>query len=514
MKRFIWFVLLLILIFYIASSYYLKEVNPVLLEQIKSNAKNIFNIVFAFVIFSIIFLIIRENSNPINTIAWIQVLIFLPVIGFILYIFFGINHRKNKIFKRKSRHDENKIEIYLKKMLNSMAERLDESGINDLNSLRIIKLLYKNNKATLTNFNKIDYFCYGKDKIKALFNDIEKAEHHIHLEYFSIHNDETGEKLNRLLTKKALQGVKVRLIYDAVGTWRIKKKFWNELKDAGGEVYAFLPVFVPVLSSKLNYRDHRKCAIIDGKIAYVGGVNIGNQYMGLNKKFGKWRDTHLRIQGDAVLLLQKLFLLDWSFVSNQSLVDKRLFPKPEEMNFCPVQVVTSGPDSDWENIMQAYFAIIANAESYIYIETPYMVLNESILVALKTAALSGVDVRIVLPKIIDHKLVRYSSRSYYEELLKSGVKIYEFLDGFMHAKVMLADDFICSVGSANMDIRSFKQNFELNAISYNKEFALKIKKTILDDIKNSRQILDREFDKRRIAGKTIESLARLLSPLL
>ncbi len=236
--------------------------------------------------------------------------------------------------------------------------------------------------------------------------------------------------------------------------------------------------------------------------------------MGFNKRYGKWRDTHLKIHGDAVLLLQKLFLLDWSFVSGQFLIDENLFPKPEISDFCPVQIVSSGPDADWENIMLAYYAIISNAEKYIYIESPYMVLNESILTALKTAALSGVDVRIILPSKADHKIVDYGTRSYYEELLLAGVKIYEYNNGFMHAKVFLADDYIVSVGSANMDIRSFKQNFELNAIIYDKLFALKIKKTISDDLKNSREINLQDYLKRRISGKILESFARLFSPLL
>jgi len=209
-----------------------------------------------------------------------------------------------------------------------------------------------------------------------------------------------------------------------------------------------------------------------------------------------------------------MFLLDWSFVSGQFLVDEYLFPKPEVKDLCPVQIVSSGPDSDWENIMQAYFAIIANAEDYIYIESPYMVLNESMLTSLKTAALSGVDVRIILPFKADHKIVGYGTHSYYEELLESGVKIYEYLDGFIHSKVFLADDFIVSVGSANMDIRSFKQNFELNALVYDKSFALEMKNIILSDLKNSKCIKLEEYKDRNIFKKILESLARLFSPLL
>ncbi|MCK9328535.1 MAG: cardiolipin synthase [Candidatus Cloacimonetes bacterium] len=514
MRRLIWFVLSILVVLVILVMYYLNEANPGLLNIINNNMKLLLNYIFIFMILSIIFLVIRENKNPFNTLAWIQVLIFLPVIGFILYIFLGINYRKNKMFKRKSVLDDDKIEIYLKKILNTTQDNIIERQLTDNNALRLIHLLYNNNKASLVNKNKIAIFSSGKDKINSLFDDILNAKEHIHLEYFSIHNDETGKKLREILIQKAKEGVKVRLIYDAVGTWRIKKRFWKELVNFGAEVYSFLPVYFPFLNSKLNYRDHRKCAVIDGKIAYIGGVNIGNQYMGLSKKFGHWRDTHLKICGDSVLLLQKMFLLDWSFVSGQFLVDEHLFPKPEVKDLCPVQIVSSGPDSDWENIMQAYFAIIANAEDYIYIESPYMVLNESMLTSLKTAALSGVDVRIILPFKADHKIVGYGTHSYYEELLESGVKIYEYLDGFIHSKVFLADDFIVSVGSANMDIRSFKQNFELNALVYDKSFALEMKNIILSDLKNSKCIKLEEYKDRNIFKKILESLARLFSPLL
>lgn len=514
MRRLIWFILVLIIFIGVSFFYYTNTSNPELLNSIKANLFNLIYYVFVFIILSIIFLVLRENKNPIDTIAWIQVLIFLPVIGFILYILLGINYRKKKIFKRKFYHDNQKIEDYLKNYIDSFSDGVLESGITNTNALRITKLLYNNNKANLTNYNEIQVFLTGEQKILSLFDDIKNAENHIHLEYFSIHNDKTGRKLRDILIEKAKQGVKVRLIYDAVGTWKIKKKFWKDLFAAGGEAYPFLPVLIPFLSSKLNYRDHRKCAVIDGKMAYIGGVNIGNQYMGYDKYFEEWRDTHLKIKGDAVLLLQKLFLLDWSFVSNQFLKDNSLFPKPETVDFCPVQIVSSGPDSDWENIMQAYFAIIANAQNYIYIESPYMVLNESMLDALKTASLSGVDVRIILPHKIDHKIVHYGSKSYYEELLKAGVKIYELTKGFMHAKVIVADDYIVSVGSANMDIRSFKQNFELNAISFDNCFAKKIKESVEADISNSVKITLENFQNRKNIHKVLESFARLFSPVL
>jgi cardiolipin synthase len=472
------------------------------------------HIFFVFMIVSVIYIIIRKNEDPVITLAWIQILVFLPVVGFILYIIFGVNYRKKRIFSQKYTEDSTKIQKILTHCFAGNHDEVALTLVDKNPQIRIIKLLYNNNKAHLTIHNRIKIYLYGKDVIQAIFDDLENADDHIHMEYFSIANDETGRKLREILIRKATAGVKVRLIYDAVGSWRLNKGFLQPMEDAGVEFRAFMKVKVPFLSSKLNYRNHRKIAIIDGKLAYAGGVNIGNKYVGKSDYYGNWRDTHLKIMGDAVYSLQKEFLLNWTFLNGENLDYSQFFPRHDVSDILPTQIVSSGPDSDWENIMQAYFSAISRAQEYIYIATPYLVLTDSMLTALKTAALSDVDVRMVLPSFPDHRTVFYGSRSYFSELLRAGVRIYLYESGFMHSKVLLADDSLVSVGTANLDIRSFKQNFEINSIIYNQDFALRIKRNFMDDFRNSREINLNAFSNRSKREKIIESFSRLLSPLL
>lgn len=488
-------------------------------EEIQGNlskwASTIIQIVFILTIISVIYAVIRENNNPIATIAWIQVLVFLPIAGFILYLIFGLNPRKTKIFAQKALHDQEKFTKFSSKF--KIKDLQNQSGFsrkyyNKINHL--IKLLYQNNKSHLTAFNEIKVFKNGKTKIDALLNDIENAKNHIHLEYFSIADDQTGQLLRKTLIKKANMGIKIRIIYDAVGSWRLGKKYYKPLIDAGIELAPFLPVKLPWLSSKINYRNHRKIAVIDGKTAYIGGVNIGDKYYGLTEYYGYWRDTHIRIKGDAVKSLQKIFTLDWLFTKKQDINDKELFPETNINNLLPTQVISSGPDSNWESIMQAHFAAISKAEKYVYIATPYLVLTESLLTALKTTALSSVEIKIILPSFPDHRIVFYGSRSYYEELLEAGVKIYEYTKGFMHSKVILVDGNFVSIGTANMDIRSYKQNLEVNTVIYDCNFTNLIKTQFTEDFFQSKEINLSEFKKRKIYFKSVESFCRLFSPLL
>lgn len=456
---------------------------------------------------TIVFTVIRENNQPFKTIAWIEILAFLPVIGFFLYIFFGINYRKRKMFKKKA-----KLKLPKLDKLDSLKAKIEID--KNYSELKIMQLLHNTDKSELTVFNNVTPYHSGKDAIISLFSAIEKAEKNINLEYFSISNDQTGRKLLELLTSKQKEGVQVRLIYDAVGCWKLPKSFFKPLKNAGGKITAFLPVKLPILSSKLNYRNHRKIAIIDGRTAFIGGVNIGDKYYGLSKRYGNWRDTHIKIEGEAVYSLQKAFFRDWFYYANGDIEMNDFFPKVSMNNNFPIQIVASGADSDWENIMLAYFSALTNANSHIYIITPYLVLNESILTALKTASLSGLDVRIILPNRGDHWIVFWGSRSYYEELLHAGVKIYEYKNGFPHAKMILVDDLFVSIGSANMDIRSFSEDLEINALLYDKNFALKIKNQFITDFSNSVQVDIEEYKKRKISYKAIESVCRLFSPLL
>ncbi|WP_195251787.1 cardiolipin synthase [Romboutsia sp. 1001713B170207_170306_H8] len=471
--------------------------------------------------------ILLENRDPSKTVTWLLIFILLPGIGLIIYAVFGRNLRKIKIFKTQELASNMKEEKLFKNIeeINKLIE-LEQDTISiskflkdneeDNARLKIISLLLNTGMFPFTTNNKVDIFIDGNEKFKNLLDDISKANNHIHLEYFIIKDSEIGQKIKQLLIKKAKENVKVRILYDDVGCWRFwfHRKFFNEMKSYGIEIVPFLPTKFPIIGGKLNYRNHRKIAVIDGKIGYTGGVNIGDEYMGKNKKFGYWRDTHIRIEGTSVYMLQMTFLIDWYYNTKEVLLDKEYFPKLSECGNSMIQVVASGPDSDWEAIHYAYFLGICEAKKSIYIETPYFIPDESILRALKSAALSGVDVRIIFPKIVDHKIVNTASYSYFDDILKSGGKVYLYNKGFIHSKVIIIDDIIASTGSANMDLRSFMLNFEINAFIYDQTVIKLMKDDFFEDMKNSEEINIDEFKNRSIVKKSKESIARLFSPIL
>ena len=460
---------------------------------------------------SVIFLIIRENGNPATTLAWLQILIFLPFAGFILYLIFGVNYRKHKIFSIKQKDDLKELEQLYQF---SSLDYSENKNYSHSEFSKIIRLVENNANSALYINNKVTPFFNGKDTINALFQSLNKAKNHIHLEYFSIANDEIGNKLKTILIKKSKEGVKIKIIYDAVGCWKLGKSYLKELAENAIEIKPFLPVKIPILSSKLNYRNHRKIAIIDGKIGFIGGVNIGDKYYGKSKYFGFWRDTHLKIEGDSVHSIQRAFLINWLFLNGKKDNLTDYFPSHNIRNKVPIQIISSGADSNWQNIMLAYFSSINIANKYIYIQTPYLVPNESMLTALKTASLSGVDVRIIVPSFPDHKIVFLGSRSYFKELLEAKIKIYEYQKGFIHSKTFIVDNKFVSIGSANMDIRSFEENFEINSLVYDPKFSLIVYNQFLKDFLNSREItLDDVLDKKFFITSS-ESIARLVSPLL
>ncbi len=510
MKRALVYILVLILIISLITFgiFLLKKKH--FRHEVKIFTAKALNYIFLFTILAIIYTVIRENNQPISTIAWIEILIFLPILGFVLYIFFGINYRKKKMFKAKAKLDfeslknEHITQTAIKKLKNAEYEEL-----------KLIKLLYNTDKAELTKNNRVTFFHTGKETIDALFTELRNAKATINLEYFSIGYDRIGKKLLEILLSKQKEGVQVRVIYDSVGCWKLPRNFFKPLIEAGGNAIPFLPVKLPILSGKLNYRNHRKIAIIDGKVGFIGGVNIGEKYYGLTKRYGNWRDTHIKIEGNAVYSLQKSFFRDWFYYVDEKIDIKKFFPsQPVYKENIPIQIISSGADSEWENIMLAYFSAFNNAKSHLYVITPYLVLNESMFTAFKTAALSGVDVRLVLPHKGDHWIVFQGSRSYYEDLLEAGVKIYEYNNGFPHAKMILVDDLFVSIGSANMDIRSFSQNLEINAVIYDKKIANEIKKQFKKDFAESIYIYYDDFKRRKIYNKAVESVCRLFSPVL
>ena len=474
-----------------------------------------FNIIFIGTLLFLVILVILENGNPVKTLSWVIVILLLPLVGIALYLYFGRNFRKEKIFSRKGLADLEKIEkISENQLIDLQDEVFLEKHQLIKQKLNIVTLLLKNSKALLTENNSAQVLNNGVETFDAIMTALNSAQHHIHLEYYIIEDDVIGSRIKNILIDKAKAGIEVRLIYDDVGSWGLTRKYKNDLKQAGVEVHAFMPVRFPLLASKFNYRNHRKIIVVDGHIGFVGGLNIADRYLHGSKKLGPWRDMHLKLVGEAAQSLQTVFITDWYFASEKNLVGEQYFPQLSIGDKTLIQITTSGPDSDWASIMQAYFAAIATAKKYIFITTPYFMPNESVLTALKTAALSGVDVRLILPSRSDMPISLWCSFSYIGELLASGVRVFKYKKGFVHAKLMVVDDIFSSIGTANMDVRSFDQNFEVNAQIYDQNIAEQLSKNYEDDMQDSEEVHLSEFSKRPLLTKLKESLARMLTPLL
>ncbi len=470
---------------------------------------------YGITILVVVILIVLENRSPLKTISWVLVLLLMPGIGFILYIFFGQNFRKEKIIARKGLQNHDKLLSLAHSQVTKLSEgRLfEESSVKD--RPRLVRLLLNNSSSVVTIGNRITLLQNGKAKFSAFIRELQKARDFIHLEYYIFEEDKIGNQVKQLLKEKAAEGVEVRLIVDDVGSWALRKSFFNEMENAGIEAYSFLQVRFPLLTSKVNYRNHRKIAVIDGKTAFLGGINIADRYIdGSPGTYGKWRDTHMMIKGDAINTLQSVFLTDWYFVSRKELIEPRYFPARKPAGDEVMQIVSSGPDTDWPGIMMGIFKAIASARKYVYIETPYFLPNESVLMALKVAALSGVDVRILIPEKNDAFITHLCSKSYIREMLEAGVQFFFYRKGFLHSKTIVVDDVLSIVGSANMDFRSFEQNFETTAFIYDHKIAASMLKTFLEDQANSNIILLPEWLDRSLYEKTKESFARLFSPLL
>jgi len=467
--------------------------------------KLLFDSIYWITLVGVILVVVLDNLDPVKTISWLLVLIFLPYVGLILYIFFGQRYRKKKIISKKS----------IRKIENNPAylyEELDPKHYPPA-CVSIIAMLRKNNLHPVFSGNSLHLYTSGRELFDAMFEDIRKARKYIHLDFYIIESDKIGYELQQLLIQKAREGVEVRLIYDDIGSWKTKNSYFREMKDSGVQVYPFLKVLLPYLSPKFNYRNHRKLVVIDGEIGYTGGHNIADRYI-TGANFGSWRDSHVRIEGKGVYGLQTAFLIDWYFVSRDLLTSKFYFPDIKDKGSCLVQIATSGPDTDWENIMQALFSIVSKARNYVYLQTPYFLPNESLLTALQTAALSGVDVRLMVPERTDTPIAVKAMNSHFAEVMDAGVKVYSYRKGFLHAKTAVADDILSTVGSANLDYRSFELDFEVNAFIYDAKFAIQMKETFLKDQEDCVLINPEEWGNRPRLVRWTESVCRLFDPLM
>jgi len=484
----------------------------------------ILEIVYVIVLILVCIRVIYDTTSTNKTLAYLLLVVFIPIAGILFYFSFGINYRKRRIFSRKLVQDD----VLRKKLIEAIILRSElnlknNSHIGDARGL--VQLLLRDTISPLTTGNAVKLLQNGEGKFPEVMRALNSATHHIHIEYYIYENDVIGNQIKAVLIRKASEGVRVRVIYDGFGSRSLKKKFVRELIAAGVEVYPFNRIHFAPLANRLNYRNHRKIIIVDGHTGFTGGINISDRYINgahtttadrRKKKSLFWRDTHLRIDGPGVQYLQYLFFCDWNFCAKQNLQpDERYFDlRPQPGGYENVQIAASGPDSPIPTIMLSMMKAISLAREEILIATPYFIPGESILNALKVAALGGVSVKIMAPGISDSRLVNAAAWSYFDDLLRAGVEIYLYWKGFIHVKTMVVDGQISIVGTANMDHRSFDLNFEVNAIIYGEQLAGQLRNSFLNDMSDCQQIEPDAWRKRPKHKQLPEKIARLLSPLL
>lgn len=467
----------------------------------------LFLTIYAIVVTLTIVTILMDNRQSAKTMAWLLVLLFLPMVGIVLYFFFGQNIRKERHISQKS------LDELAKRSMLGFAEQ-DSLHIPSEHSA-LINLFANQEWALPFKGNKVDIYTNGYDFFPALLRDISQAKHNIHIDTFIIDDDPLGNLVADALIQKAREGITVRLIYDDVGCWRVNRRFFERMREEGIEVHAFMPVKFAAFTSKANYRNHRKIYVIDGRIGFIGGMNIAQRYVKGTATM-PWRDTHLRITGPAVYGLQRAFLVDWYFVDRTLITNRVYYPEmAADGNGSLAQIVTSNPTDPHPRIEQGYMHILLNAKKYVYMETPYFLPTEPILFAMRTAALSGVDVRLMVPLKGDSHFVQWASTSYVLKAAEAGVKVMLYKSGFNHSKILISDDAIASCGSVNIDFRSFEHDFESNAFFYDETMAKRLKEVFLQD---ERKCIDlasiKNLDHRPFLSRLWESLVRLLSPLM
>lgn len=471
--------------------------------------------IYAFTVVFVIALIILENRSPEKTVSWILILILIPVVGVIFYIFFGQDYRKRKIFSRKGLKSSERLLILQGKILKQLRDN-KPARFEDYseNSLGIMKMLFNNSNCIVTEKNNVEFLIDGEATFHSILESIRKATHHIHLEFYIFDNDKLGSRVIDALCKKAGEGVKVRILYDDVGSWRLKQRTINMMQSAGIKIVSFQKVRFPLLSSKVNYRNHRKLVVIDGNTGFTGGLNIADRYLEGDPVLGYWRDTFVKIEGEAVWGIQNIFAADWFFTTKENITSAEYYPLVRKPGNNTVQIVSSGPDSDWPAISQFYFTAIAQSHKQVFLTSPYFMPTDDIITALKTAALRGVDVRIIIPEKSDSVFARFGTESYIEEMLEAGIRIYFYSNGFIHCKTMVVDGEIISIGSANMDFRSLETNFEINAVIYDETLATSMNSIFEADLKYCIPQSIESWNNRSFFRRFTASLVRLVSPLM
>lgn len=476
------------------------------------------HLIFINLLFSIV-IIFFQRRDPKSVWAWLLVLYSLPIVGFIIYLFAGTDMHKRKMFKTKEVED--KINEAIRQQESSLRSNELQKAVPEIKEFEdLVMYNLDSSGAMLSSDNEIDVFTDGNEKFEQLIADMENASSFIYMQYYIIRNDVLFQRIVKVLKDKAAQGVEVRILTDGMGGRGIFRKMWRELNEAGIHTTVFFPAPLKKLHLRINYRNHRKIVVIDNKIGYVGGFNVGKEYLGMVPKFGYWRDTHLRIVGSAVVSLLVRFVLDWNYAAKENLFIRQdgrdIFQyNPEEFKGdCEVQIVSSGPDSKLQNIHNNYLRLIAKAKKSIYIQTPYFIPDESLLEALIIAAHSGIQVNIMIPCKPDHPFVYWATYSYMGDMIMAGANCYTYDNGFLHAKGLIVDGKAYCYGTANMDIRSFQLNFEVNAVVYDERAAREMVKIFEGDMKYSTKITKDMYHQRKLYIRIKEQMCRLLSPLL
>lgn len=464
----------------------------------------LFVALYSVTILGVVLVIITENRNPLKTLPWIIVLVLAPVVGVVFYFFFGQNLSKRRIISRRMRK-----RITLQLAEPDASQRLEIPAKHKA----LARLLANTMHSVPLYGSRITPYTDGRTKLEALLAEIARARHHIHLQYYILCDDETGSRLRDALIAKAREGVKVRILYDDVGCSGVKRSFFDSMRREGIEVYAFLHVKFPLFTSKVNYRNHRKIAVIDGCVGFIGGMNIADRYI-RGTKWGVWRDTHFRVEGSGAAGLQTSFLSDWSATTRQRISGAEYFPATKHFSKDIMQIVPSGPFGKWRALLQADSYAISNARQRIWIQTPYYLPSDVLNSALQVAALAGIDVRLMLPARSDTRAVDLASHSYLDDMMKAGVKILFYKPGFLHSKLLIIDDLLTVIGSANMDFRSFEHNFEINAFVYDADFTARMARIFAADAEHCHAVKPGEWFRRPRLRRLGESFMRIFAPLM
>lgn len=463
-----------------------------------------------------IIIVFFQRKNPKTVWTWLLALYFLPVVGFFLYLLIGIDMRKEKMFRVKEVED--RLHELIRKQERQVKHHDFKDNAPDIKGYEdLVMYNLDSTGCMLTDHNDIDIFVDGNAKFDQLIEDMRSAEKFIHIQYYIIKNDVLFKRIIDVLKEKASQGVEVRILYDAMGCRFIRKKFWRGLNKAGIKTAEFFPAFFRWFQLRINYRNHRKIVVIDNKVGYVGGFNIGKEYIGLDPKFGHWRDTHLRIKGEAVSGLELRFMLDWNYTSKENLFKDEMYSAGFEKgnrDGCDVQIIYSGPDTPEQQIRDNYIRLINKAEKSIYIQSPYFIPDEAMMAALNIALHSGIEVNIMIPCMPDHPFVYWATYSYMGEMVMNGANCYVYDAGFLHSKGIIVDEKVFCYGTANMDVRSFALNFEVNATVYNEAKAIEMTEIFKEDIRKSTLITKDMYAGRKLMIRFKEQISRLLSPLL